>query len=105
MQPPPERDAVGFVDNPAWIYLVHVGTQGTADETGVQRRHTIDLMRAEESQISHAYATVIRLVDQGDSRDQTRVTAALFMSDSQVFLVDLIDNLHVAWKEAFHHAD
>ncbi len=62
-QPAAERDAVGLVDDLVRMNRVQVAEHRLAHETGVQRRHAVDAMRAEEREMAHAHAALARFVE------------------------------------------
>ena len=106
MQPAPEGDAVGLVDDAVRIERVQVLEDGLAHELGVKRRDAVDLVRAEEGEVPHAHPPLLRLVDQRHGRDGAGVERPGPLRELlQVEPVDQVDDLHVARQQPLQHGD
>ena len=68
-QPAARRHAVGLVVDPLRIEFVEVAEDRLLHQLGVQRRHAVDRVAADERQLSHADTAAAALVDQRDVGD------------------------------------
>ena len=70
-QPAPRRDAVGLVVDAVGIELVQMLEHRLLHQLGVQRRHAVDPVRADEGELAHAHPAAVVLVDQRHRRQQS----------------------------------
>ena len=99
-QPAAEADAVGHVDDAPRQGPVEIAEHRLSHQAGVQRRHAVDLMGADEGQVSHAHAFVLALLNERDRRQQAWIGQTLGGGLIQVQLVDHINDLHVPRQQA-----
>ncbi|MCY1399398.1 hypothetical protein D9M71_144520 [compost metagenome] len=101
-QPAAEGHAVGLVADPRRIQAVQVAEHRLAHQLGVQRRHAVHRMRAEERQRAHAHAPAVVLLDQRHRAQQAEVVDVLGAQRVDVVGVDQVDDLHVPRQQALH---
>jgi hypothetical protein len=96
MQPAPERDPVGLVDDAVGIERLQVAEHRAAHEVAVQGRDAVDPVRPEKRQVPHPDEAAMALVDERDGTDHLLGEGALFGQLLEVQPVDQVDDLHVA---------
>jgi len=104
VQPAAEGNAVGFVVDAVWVELVQFGEHRAAHQLGVQARHAIDAVGAEERQVTHAHAATIVFFDQRHSAQHVKIVDTFGAQRVDVLGIDQVDDLHVPRQHAFHQA-
>ena len=94
MQPAADGDAVRLVDDALGMQAVQVLEHGAAHQLGVERRHAVDAMRAEEGEMPHAKIATAMLVDQRERRELI-VGRALLADEFEMAPIDRVDDLHM----------
>lgn len=106
MQPAARGDAVGDVAELVWpVDGDEVLEDGGLDEVGVQFGDAIDLVRADDGDVSHADHLGLSLFDDGDAAEQVVVLGELALDVLQEGHVDLVDDLEVTGQQVLHQRD
>ena len=104
VQPAPEGDAVGLVDDALGIEPVQIGEHGLAHQLGVQRRDAVDAMRADKREMAHPHVAAVGFVDDR----QRRAVGAVFDMLARRFemrCVDPVDDFEMARQHARDQID
>ena len=104
-QPAPRRDTVGHVGETFRPQAGEVGKDGLDQQVGVQRRHAVDLVAADNGQVGHAHPAFAVFVDQRQACQEPVVARPVQGRRLQELLVDAKDDLEVAWQHMLHQAD
>ena len=78
---------------------MEIGEHRLLHKLGVQRRDTVDRMRADKGEIAHTHAAVAIFLDQRDAGDLLARELVGRTCLKQHLRVDRIDNLHVARQQ------
>lgn len=84
------------------VDLNKVLEDGGLDEVGVQLSHTVDLVRADKSQVRHADHLRVRLFDDRDTGKQLAVLGEFALYKLQELEVNVVDDLQVAGEQVLH---
>ncbi len=68
-QPAPRRDAVGLVAEALGKHLGQILDRRRAQQLGMDRRHAVGAVRADDRQVGHAHVLVRAFLDQADALD------------------------------------
>ena len=82
------------------VGAVEIAEHRLSHQSGVQRRHAVGLVRADEGQMSHPHALVLAFLDQRDRGQHLRIGEALGDGVVEMQLVDHVDDLHVPRQQA-----
>lgn len=100
MKPAARRDGVGDVGElVGTVDGDEVSENGGLDEIGVQFGYPVDLVRTHDCEESHANHLRLRFFDDGNPPEHVAVLGELLLHGLEEEQVDVIDNLHVTWKE------
>ena len=103
VKPAAEGDAIGLVADAVGEDLVQVAEHGLLDQFRMQRRHAVDLVRAEEGQMAHAHMAAAVLVDQRHGASSLPASSRpLARRPSRCLALIRIDDLHVARQQPLH---
>ena len=107
-QPATRRDSVGLVVETLGEKLGKIGKDGLHHQVGVQLRHPVHPMAADNRQVRHADALAvvgaITVVDQRQAADQVNITGEAQRHFLQEFLVDAEDDAHVTRQQVLEQA-
>ncbi len=105
-QPAPERDSVGFVDDPVRIHRVQVAEHGFAHQVGVKRRHAVDAMGPDKRKVPHSQPSTIMLIDQRNRPERGVGSGRIFqLRCLKMLRIDAIDDLQVPRQNAPEQID
>lgn len=85
--------------------LNEVLEDGGLDEIGVQLSNTVDLVRTNNSQVSHADHLGLSLLNDGDATKHIAVLGELALDGLEEEQVDVVDELEVAGQEMLEQGD
>ena len=107
-QPATRRDAVGLVVETLGEELGKIGKDGLHHQVGVQLRHPVHPMAADNRQVRHAHPLAVigtvTVVDQRQTADQIDITGEAQRHFLQEFLVDAEDDAHVTRQQVLEQA-
>ena len=102
----PRRDTVGNIAKLVFAVEVDKVLQnGGPDELRMELSDTVDLVRANDSEIGHADILRLTLLDQRHFRQFLLIARELAFDGLEECPVDIVDNLEVPGKELLHERD
>ena len=106
VEPSAGSDTVGHVGELVGAEdLDEVLEDGGLDEIGVQLSNTVDLVRTNNSQVSHADHLGLGLLDDGDAGKHITILGELALDALEEEQVDVVDKLEVAGQEMLEQGD
>ena len=106
MQPAPGRNAVCHIGELVRaIYLHKVFENGGFDQVGVQLGHTIDLVRAHNSQKRHPHHLGLRFLDNRHPSKHVAIIGECLLNLLQEEEIDIVDDLEVPGKKLLDEAN
>ncbi len=100
VQPAPEGDAVGHVDDAARRDCLEVDEQRLAQQLGVQRRHSIGAVRADKGEVPHPDAPPVVFIDKRDCGGRRLADRMHAVCRRQMTLVNFVNDLQMARQYA-----
>lgn len=104
-QPTTGSDAIGLILESFGEHLKEVLEQIILDDLGVNARHSIDGVGADDGEVGHVHALVSIFLNERHATHAVSISGPTLGHGIQVVVVDLVDDLHVAGQDVLHEGD
>ena len=104
IQPQARGDAVGDVGQLARVVAVEIGKDGGFHQLGMDLRHAVDMVAADNREVGHAYAPAMGFVDDGHALKPFGVAGEAVHDVLQEAVIDFIDDLQMTRQHGLEQA-